>query len=407
MSYVLHVWESPAPASVDDATKFIFESDRTGLRPSEKFPAFVAALTAVYPDADTLESRDEDGDDAIWIDSPMDGETDEPVFVVGLRTSRIDDDTVPFIAHTAADFGLFVYDMQGGYLCRPDRTVLSHDGGIEPLPTRRVPSTAPRPRAPAEADIVTHLTTQWAARLPGGWTAHVDSKHPFNTRLWRRHGSIIQKLQVTAGGGPYEVVLGFYLGFDSPEVHRALCEVLPEEASELDRARRELGVGFDHVWTKLGEVFEGTQALHPGSGVGVFVKTMDEVDAFRDRFVAWYAAKAAARLDACRDVSGLNMLLHTEWRSRSGNLWPVNTLFSTLLVIDMALHPGVDFERWVAMVRDQQRRGFASAVESWKKRGSPAEDSYHVKGSRNIDRVIERLQQRRAQRPAPTPKGFA
>lgn len=381
MSYVLHVWESPAPASLEEACEFIFNADKQGMGPSPKFPAFAAALREMYPDSE------EDGD-TLWIDGSIDGLTQEPVYVLGLVNSRVDDDTIEFIAHTAADHGLFVFDMQGARLYRPDRRVQDVEGWMEDLAPRRLPSRAPRSKPPSENDVEERMLTRIGERLaPAGWIVHIDPLHAQDSRLWRQQGAITQELHFTAGESAGEHILGANLAFHSPDVDRALRELLlPHQLEAKHPTRLDRAIIFDHVLTALIEVFPEAHELYPETGSSAFVRTMDEVDAWCDCFCRWYAANAAARMDACRDVAGLNLLLHTQGRSRSGRLWFAYTMYSTLVIIDMGAHPQVDFDAWVENLRDKQKRGATGGY---------------------LDRLIERLKQRRAARSSALPKGSA
>ena len=75
-----------------------------------------------------LEAQGLDGEDSVWSDSPLQPAADGAVFAFGVTDSGRH--LFPFIAHTAADHGLHVFDMQAAALYRPDRHVIFRDGVV-------------------------------------------------------------------------------------------------------------------------------------------------------------------------------------------------------------------------------------------------------------------------------------
>lgn len=83
MSYVLHVWESPTPASVIEADRIQARLSEEKSAQNPKFVAFARALAqAPGPRAD------KNMQDA-WSDEPLDGRTDRAVYAIGVRAERL------------------------------------------------------------------------------------------------------------------------------------------------------------------------------------------------------------------------------------------------------------------------------------------------------------------------------
>lgn len=119
MSYVIHIWESPKPASVADAVRFLdsHASDRVGQNP--KFIELAKALTAGFPCITTLAADDPT---AVWTDGPLDGVTDERCYTVGIaRHHWVVRD---HIFSSASRLGLTCFDEQEGIVFLPGRLIL-------------------------------------------------------------------------------------------------------------------------------------------------------------------------------------------------------------------------------------------------------------------------------------------
>lgn len=134
MSYLLHIWEHPNtrtwPASVEEADQFISIAHDIKIGENPKYIAFADALTGKYPDLTSIEET-ENGDElenVVWTDSPLNGRTDSPVYVIGIVTAHLNEDLLNFIARAACDQNLHMFDMQAGMLYCPDRTTVNLKG---------------------------------------------------------------------------------------------------------------------------------------------------------------------------------------------------------------------------------------------------------------------------------------
>lgn len=109
------------PSTAKDAEKIhrLLASQAAPQNP--KFVAFARKLTDRFPCITTLD--DEDAEDAIWTDGPLDGVTGKPLYGVGVRTDALQD-VMPVIIDAARGLGLIVYDMQSGLAILPDGKTL-------------------------------------------------------------------------------------------------------------------------------------------------------------------------------------------------------------------------------------------------------------------------------------------
>lgn len=124
MSYVLQIWAFPMPQSIAQVDGILGELDQRPRRPNTQFVELARRLTARHPCITTL---DEDDENAVWTDGPMDGRTERPLWGLGILSQHID--TVqPFVVETATAMGFVVYDDQAGECHLPGGITLTPQG---------------------------------------------------------------------------------------------------------------------------------------------------------------------------------------------------------------------------------------------------------------------------------------
>jgi len=132
VSYIFFVWEHPkaipAPASPEQAWQFVRVASSIPAEMNPRYQAFARALTAHYPDLESMPDTGVDSDTCVWADSPIDGQTELAVYTIGVRNSCMDYDLLWHIVHAACDEGLYVLDRQSATLYRPDRTYIDMEG---------------------------------------------------------------------------------------------------------------------------------------------------------------------------------------------------------------------------------------------------------------------------------------
>jgi hypothetical protein len=126
MSYVLQIWENPIPNSVTEADQIHDRLSEQHTAQNPKFIELAKRLTKRYPSAGTSGGGDEEAED-VWSDNPIDGETDSPVYGLGVQTEHLNA-VVPFVVKTANTLGLTVYDTQAGQAFLPNGKVLTLPG---------------------------------------------------------------------------------------------------------------------------------------------------------------------------------------------------------------------------------------------------------------------------------------
>lgn len=115
MSYVIHVWEEPRPASLDDAVRIAFDLGEDVIGQNPGFLVLAGRLVARYPCITT----DPDG---VWSDGPLDGKTEERAYVLGISDRHAQ--VVAFVVECAGKLGLTVFDMQAGCAWLPSGQLL-------------------------------------------------------------------------------------------------------------------------------------------------------------------------------------------------------------------------------------------------------------------------------------------
>jgi len=126
MSYIVHVWESPVPATVEEAEALHQQLAGQKGPQNPKFITLASKLTACFPGVTVM---DDDEDDAVWTDGALDGLTDHPVYGIGVRTEALEG-VLPVLIRLARELQLVVYDMQAARLYRPDGQVMGLAGAV-------------------------------------------------------------------------------------------------------------------------------------------------------------------------------------------------------------------------------------------------------------------------------------
>jgi hypothetical protein len=127
MSYVLQIWETPIPSTVQEAADINKQlQDQEGPQ-NPKFIALANQLTKRYPCISQLTGEEEGYEEVVWSDGPLDGETSNPVYGVGITSNHIAE-VLPFVVQTAQSLGLTVYDEQAGQTHLPSGQLLTIPG---------------------------------------------------------------------------------------------------------------------------------------------------------------------------------------------------------------------------------------------------------------------------------------
>lgn len=95
-------------------------------RKNPKFQELARQLMSLYP-----EENGDEGDRSIWLELKADGDTDEPVWNLGLYSGDRLDEVQPVIAARATALGLNVADEQAGDLYLADGRILSQRPGAQ------------------------------------------------------------------------------------------------------------------------------------------------------------------------------------------------------------------------------------------------------------------------------------
>ncbi len=134
MSYVIHVWESPCPASFEQAAHIAFDQAQDVVGQNPSFLVLAGRLTARFP----CITRAPDG---VWSDGPFDGKTEERVYVLGVSDRH--EEVLAHVVECAARLGLTVFDMQSAIAYLPSGQMLAQLPAAPPAPLPEPPA-APR-----------------------------------------------------------------------------------------------------------------------------------------------------------------------------------------------------------------------------------------------------------------------
>lgn len=122
MNYVLHVWESPLPATLSGAARAALDmgADIVGHNPG--FIILARRLAARYPATGAP--------DCVWTTLPLDGLTERRAWRIGVGSNH--ERVVGSVIRQANGLGLSVLDMQRGMAWLPGGTVLRMTEGTAP-----------------------------------------------------------------------------------------------------------------------------------------------------------------------------------------------------------------------------------------------------------------------------------
>ena len=124
MSYVIHVWESPTPATLEEAVHVAFNSGTEVVGQNPGFLVLAGRLTARYP----CITRTPGG---VWSDGPLDGQTDERAYVLGIADRH--QEVLAHIVACAGRLGLTVFDGQAGKAYLPSGKTLASGASAPPV----------------------------------------------------------------------------------------------------------------------------------------------------------------------------------------------------------------------------------------------------------------------------------
>lgn len=312
MSYVLHVWEHAAPASLDEALALHerLSGQRTG--GNAKFRVFAARLVERFPCPVSP-----GGDDlGVWTDAPLDGLTTEPVYSLGVVSSAIDR-VVPFVVEVARALGLTVLDDQAGCVYLPDGACL---GPGAPLPAggRPPPAAVAQPlqnKAQVQA-ACQEAFKHWL--VPAGFKA---VKKPVS--FLRRTGLVEAGLQftVTDYAPRFVIAVPIRVTPTLPDPYAALAAKYADACL----------IDVDPIARKAGIVL-------PGAAVGFDVPaTVTGRDQFEALMAAWGRLLESAILpvlERCTTLEGLERELNSDPS-------PFRLLPSGLLLAAFLRRPGL------------------------------------------------------------------
>lgn len=295
MSYVVHLFEHPGPATLDEATALHSRLSATAAPPNPKFAQLAKALIQRFP----VEVGGTVGGIPLWLESVPDGGTGgSAVYSLGVYDGGLTH-LLPVLVGLALPMGLCVYDDQAGRCYVPGGFALTARGR-HPLRQRATPVAA----APAAGAAPTPLTMAWV-----------------NKRLREALGPALAQ----AGFTPFDVFhsLHFSRATEAGLQHITFTLTTYHDSVKLNPGAR-LEPELPHALYRPVRMDTLNCEAHDHSALAAHAMTMSEADlGARQRFctltldtgpeveallpalLAFVQANYLSLLQACRDVPGI------------------------------------------------------------------------------------------------------
>lgn len=202
MSYVVHIWDQPTPATWDEAQAILLKLVNQPAQPNPRFAELARRIQAVMPE---LASE--------WTLDAPDGVVEEVVWSVGLART-LPDTFYPRLVEAAVSLGLSVHDEQAGECFVPGPWRLCESGR-----ERLVCPPKAAPASPGPLDVQGRFRALVLPRLqPHGFA--LDTPAPrgnqVQTLLFRPTPLGEQRVEIAWTGDP-----------DSHFVANVLCRIVP------------------------------------------------------------------------------------------------------------------------------------------------------------------------------------
>jgi hypothetical protein len=218
MSYVLQIWESPIPSSVQEADEINDRLQDLEGPQNPKFIELAKRLTQRYPCITQLTGDEEEGyENGVWSVGPVDGITTNPVYGIGVSSDYLTE-VLPFVTQTANALGLILYDTQAGQVNLPSGAVLTMPGQLVASPKA------------TEVDPEWISSNAHCAKVAQEYVTVFMKKHGFKLnrktkRFHKEHHGFYFDLGV-GGGGTYvsvgsqlHLTKGLHVALNSRAVH--------------------------------------------------------------------------------------------------------------------------------------------------------------------------------------------
>jgi hypothetical protein len=258
MSYVVHLWESPVPATLQEADRTHTALSRERVPQQPKFLQLAERLNRRFPTS--ASGGDDDDDDGVWTDVTLTGRSERPVFSLGIRSAAIER-VLPVVVETARAIGLVVYDDAAGSIHLPS----GHTIGT-PLPQRSA--------APSGLESGAHVRRTMIAGLSPLLEPLGFKRAYRDTELQRRFPQVIQGVQADASdrGRYFEVNWWFSIELRLPPHMKdwswfKQSGFLIHVDALARREQVETTVGAPHQRLKVADALELQQAVNEARGI--------------------------------------------------------------------------------------------------------------------------------------------
>ncbi|MFG6467157.1 hypothetical protein [Roseateles sp. BYS87W] len=288
MSYVIHLFEHPGPATLAEAASLHERLSATPAGRNERLLRWANAMQARFP-----------ADHAGWLEGAPDGDTGgSAVLSVGLTHAGLDR-LLPAAVSLALPLGLCLFDEQAGRCYLPGGWALTPRGRFALKPAAAAPAaapTAPAPAAPA-APRLEPGSGPWALQRLLKRMAPELEAHGF--RAFHRMSRL--RFARTVPMGIQSLTL---VAWDGPKIQPSV-ELEPLLPHALVRAIRP-GRTLPCHTHRLGGLPRFGAAAQERPDPWYTVRCSEhEIDALADALLAWFVDAFIPLLEACRDLPGI------------------------------------------------------------------------------------------------------
>lgn len=283
MSYVIHLWEHPAPATMEEALALHERLlDSTAAAPTARFATLLDRLVQRFP----AQVGGVDAEEPTWVEpAPPTVDVEGVVLSLALYGDG-PSELLPVLVDEAGALGLSVLDEQGGCLFLPGRLQLDMEGLSE------------RPRAAAPAPQPERLTSRIAKARIRAVMASPMARHGFSMGT-DEDGGVLFTRPTTAGTQHIYVYHAneawqyYFFAWITPDLPPHLAKVVAYQR----RTR---------LVVPVHPALQGFERYGSSDPFDEFVAcSVAELDSLLEAFLVSIEAQCLPALEACRTAAGL------------------------------------------------------------------------------------------------------
>jgi hypothetical protein len=355
VSFTLVVFHAPGVRTIAQAEAFIGSRPAASDDHTVRFEAFRDDILRVYPDNS---DADVDDVDNAWPEGWSHPLGREAALAFAVDTDHVDDNLMRHLGHAAARAGLHLLDRQEGRLYRSDATTIDLHGHEQALGAPQPPRALQRlDQALTEDAVGRHITAAFVARHPGlGFEARQANGF---AELERTRSGVTQRIAFFVSRRTEEAMVGVSMAFSCPRLGESWARLLGErvqaywlQRQALPRPRPDLTLHTDDFAQPASPL-----ATELGRRQYARMRSWAEVDAYVERFDAWFVREGAAAFEALTTPAAFAHLALTdhqlEWLFLANDLF-IDEMLARLLLV--GVFDAQRLDAWMKGLRDHRQR---------------------------------------------------